>query len=84
MIPMQLVSKIKDAENTKHGESDDFLNDLELVGREGLRSNAIRRNLQAVFEESDRPTDEDDLPESDVPELQMPVPGEGHEDVRTN
>jgi hypothetical protein len=39
-------------------------------------------NLQQVFEESDAPANEDgDVPCSLLKAAEMPVPGEGHEDV---
>jgi len=44
---------------------------------------AIGRHRQAVFEQRDPPRDYDRFPERPVVTVfQVPVPGEGHEDVR--
>jgi len=41
----------------------------------------VGRNLEAVFEESNAPADENDFPEKRALILQMAIPGNGHEDV---
>ena len=84
VVPVQLVAEIEDAEYAKDAERDDFLDDFQLIGREGFRADAVRGDLQAIFEERDAPTDEDDFPEWDGFVLEVAVPGEGHENVRTD
>jgi hypothetical protein len=37
--------------------------------------------LKAVLEEGNAPTDEDNLPQRLILKFQVPVPGNGHEDV---
>jgi len=50
-------------------------------------SDAIAGNLEAIFEEGDQPTDENDLQREETfaavlaEPFEMAVPGEGHEDV---
>jgi hypothetical protein len=84
VVPVQLVTKVEDAEDPEDAERDDFLDNFELVGRKGARADAVRGNLQAIFEERDAPADEDDFPEWDGFEFEMTVPREGHEDVRAD
>ena len=81
VVPAELVAEVEDGEDSEDGERDDFLHDLELIGREGARADAVGGDLEAVLEEGDRPADDDDLPEGDVAIFEMSVPGEGHEDV---
>ena len=76
------------------GEDDErhhFLNDLELHQREGAaiagEADAVGRNLARILEERDAPREEDDGKQGPMGgnlhllQLQVPVPGEGHEDV---
>jgi hypothetical protein len=84
VVPVELLSEVEDAEDAEDAERDDFLHDLELVGCECFRADAVGRHLQAVFKERDRPADEDDFPKRDVFVLEMAVPRERHEDVGTN
>src|ERR1700738_18072 len=59
-----------------------FLDGLELSSRKLVRANAICRNLEAVFEEGDAPTCEDDFPQCFAAVFEMAIPGKRHEDVR--
>jgi hypothetical protein len=54
---------------------------FELRRREFIRSNAIRRNLEAILEEGDSPARRDDFPQRFAAIFQMSVPGKSHEDV---
>ncbi len=61
------------------------MNDLELKSRELAIAETICRDRQAVFDQRDRPRDQDRFPERPVMTVfQVPVPSEGHEDVRQN
>jgi len=82
MVPAQMLAEIKGDEDAEDDKRDDLLDYLELDGREMRRADAVGRHLKAVFEQSDGPTDEDHLPQRLLAELQVAVPGEGHEDVR--
>ena len=73
--------KIEDGENGEHGEGDDFLNGFELRHAEFVGADAVGGNLEAVFEKSDHPTDDDDLEEGRRFVFEVAVPGECHEDV---
>jgi hypothetical protein len=77
VVPSDWFFQVEDG---KHGECDDFLDGFELESGEAfLFPQAVRRDLEAVLEESDSPADEDDFPESDVGEFEVTIPGEGHE-----
>ena len=82
IVPLQLLLEVEDGEAGEDDQGDDLLDGLELGGREMAVPEAVGRDLEAVFQKGDRPGDQDDLPEGRVLELEMPVPGEGHEDVR--
>src|SRR5258708_25572501 len=84
VVPMQLVAKIKGREDPKDRQRDHLMDHLELVRRKGLRANPVGGHLQAVLEESDAPTDQNHLQQRYLAKLQMPVPREGHKDVRAN
>ena len=81
VIPAKLFTEIGNGKDGKDGERDDFLNGLELGGVEFIRTDAIRRHLKTVFEESDAPTSENNFPERFTTVFKVAVPGEGHKDV---
>ena len=81
VVPAEVVAEVVDGEDSEDGEGDDLLDDLELVGGEGAGTDAVSRDLEAVLEEGDGPTDDDDLPEGNFAIFEMTVPSEGHEDV---
>jgi hypothetical protein len=81
VVPVQMLAEVggdKDAENYQR---DDFLDHLQLHGAEAVSANAVGRHLEAVLEESNAPTDEDDLPQRFLTEAQVAVLGKGHEGV---
>ena len=63
VIPAQVFAEVIGDEDAEDEQRDDFLNDFELDRREAVCADAIGRDLEAVLEEGNRPTDEDDLPE---------------------
>ena len=81
MIPAQVLAEVEGDEDAEDDQGDDFLNDFELDGRKAVCAEAIGRDLEAVFKESNGPTDEDDLPERLLAKAEVAVPGKGHEDV---
>jgi PLP dependent protein len=81
MIPAQMLTEVEGNEDAEDDQRDDLLNYLELDRRKVSGADAVGRHLEAVFEQGDSPTDQDDLPKSFLAELQVAVPGEGHEDV---
>jgi len=81
VIPLQLLVEIEDRENGKHRKRDDFLNGFQLRHAEFVGADAVGGNLEAVFEERDHPTDDDDLEERRRFVFEVTVPGKCHEDV---
>ena len=81
MVPPEMLAEVEGDEDTKHDKRDDFLNHLELNRAEGACTDAIGGHLKAVLKEGNHPAYDYDLPQRLVPESQMPVPGECHEDV---
>jgi len=81
VIPTQRLFQVEHGERGEDGESNYFLDGLELGGRKLVRADAVGRDLEAVFEEGDQPADQDHFVEWDFAELQVSVPGEGHENV---
>ena len=95
MIPFQLHFEGNHREHGKYGERNHLLDDLELHDIKGAAVVAepqpVGWHLKAIFEKSDRPTEGNDPDEGQCREpaelfthLQMPVPGESHEDVGEN
>ncbi|HEU4411262.1 MAG TPA: hypothetical protein VFS43_38780 [Polyangiaceae bacterium] len=67
----------------KDGEGDDLLDDLELDERKAPVAEPVRGHRQAVLEERDAPAHEHRGPEgAGLLGFEVPVPREGHEDVR--
>ena len=81
VIPAKFLAEVGNRKDGEDGEGDDFLDGLELGGVEFIGTDAIRRHLKTVFEESDAPTSENNFPERFAAVFQVAVPGEGHEDV---
>ena len=81
VVPSGHGLEIQHGKDGEDGEGDDFLDDFQLVGGEGVAAPAVGRDLQNVFEEGDAPTDEDDDQDGLILEFEMAVPSHGHEDV---
>ena len=77
------LAQIEDQEGGEDGEGDHLLHRLQLGGRIDGRAETVGRHGQAVFEEGNSPADDDRQPERPAAELQVAVPGEGHEYVRS-
>ena len=93
MVPLdRLPFEQEGDDDRKDGQGNHFLDDLELHQVErpsvALEADPVRRDGEAVFEEGDAPgkqDDEDERPargDFHLLELEMPVPGERHENVR--
>ena len=63
VIPAEFLAEVGNGKDGEDGKGDHLLDDLELDGVEFIGTNAIRRHLKAVFEESDAPTGENNFPE---------------------
>src|ERR1035437_9416886 len=85
MIPCEFLLQEEDGESDEDGDGNDLLNDLELESREMDIAEASRRHRQAVFEQRNPPRNQDRLPERPIVAIfQVPIPGEGHEDIGQN
>ena len=82
VVPFEVFAEVGDGEDGEDDECDDLLYGFQLGGGEFVVSDAVGGDLEAVFDEGDEPTDEDDLPEGAGLELQVAVPREGHKDIR--
>jgi hypothetical protein len=86
VVPGHPLLQDDPGKNREDDQGDALLDDLELVAREfpGEVSAPVGRHLEAVLEEGDSPgnqdRDQERLPLQPF-ELEMPVPGAGHEDV---
>jgi hypothetical protein len=81
VIPPHVLAKIDPCKRDEHAERDHFLDDFQLKRCELAVPDAVRRNLKAVFEESDQPAHDDDSKERRLSVLQVTVPGDGHKDI---
>src|ERR1035438_3214428 len=77
-------TKVERGEDTEDDQCDDFLDHLELDRAEVSGADAVGRNLEAVLEEGNAPTYQDDLPQSFAAEPEVAIPGKSHEDVGDN
>ena len=69
-------------EGNEAGEGDDFLENFELGEGEGGVADAVGGDLEEVFEERDRPADDNGDEQGFGFEIaQVGVPSKGHEDV---
>jgi hypothetical protein len=57
------------------------LDGLELRSVEFVGADTVCRHLETIFEKSDAPASDDDLPQRLVAIFQMAVPREGHENI---
>jgi len=75
----------------EYHQGNDFLDDFELPEVEWAavfgKTDAVCRNLKAIFKQGDAPTDQDDayktqiLAPTHLLEFQMAIPGKGHKGV---
>jgi hypothetical protein len=56
VIPSEFVAEIHDREDGEDRESNNLLNGLQLGGAELVGADAVRGNLETVFEEGDPPS----------------------------
>jgi hypothetical protein len=82
VVPFQFLAQIGDGKSGEDHQRDDLLDGLELRGRELERADTVGGHLEAIFEESDTPAGQNDLPQSFAAIFEVAIPGKGHEDVR--
>src|SRR5579872_3167773 len=82
IVPPQRLLQIQDRESREDGQSNHFLNRLQLRGGKLVGTDAVRWNLEAVLKKSDQPAYDNDLVERHLAIFQMSIPREGHEDIR--
>lgn len=81
VVPFDCLAEIEHRKNSEDDERHHFLDGFELCRRIDAVTPAISRNREAILDEGDTPTYQDHDPQRLVLELQMPVPGKGHEHV---
>jgi len=57
VIPAQMRAEVEGGKDAEDNQCDDFLNDLELDGREAGGADAVGGHLQQVLEKGDAPAD---------------------------
>src|SRR5690606_32253699 len=81
MVPADRFTEIPDRKRDEDRKGDDLLDRLQLGGAEIAVADPVGRHLEAIFQQGDGPARQDDHEHWRRLELQMAVPGEGHEDV---
>ena len=95
MIPVEgLALETKGHDDGEYYQGDDFLQNLQLNQGEGAavvqKADAIGGHLTHIFKQGDAPRKKDDryqgpiLAHARLLQLEMPVPGKGHEYVGTD
>ena len=84
MIPFDAFTEIPPREDDEHAKGYRFLDDFQLKRRESAIANPVRWDLKTVFGERDQPAHNDCGEKWRLAVFQVTVPGDGHEDVRTN
>src|SRR5476649_396796 len=81
VVQGQPLAEIEDREEGEHDQRDHLLHGLEFGSAVDGVPPAVGGHGQAIFEEGDAPARQDHQPQRTVGELEVPVPGEGHEDI---
>ena len=81
VVPSKLIAQVRHRKNRENHQRDDFLDRFQLRRRKLIGPNAVRGYLKAIFNESDHPADEDCDPQGRLPEPEVAVPSESHEDI---
>src|SRR6266516_6263495 len=58
VVELERLAHVEEREWNEHGERDDLLDDLQLRQAERLKADPVRRHLQEIFEQRDRPADD--------------------------
>src|SRR5215469_3337604 len=82
VVPSYRFAEIEDREHAEHDQRDHLLHGLELCGGINLVAEPVAGHREAILEERDAPGNRDHDPERCRRELELPVPGEGHEYIR--
>lgn len=83
MIPAKTLAQIPNRKEAEDDERNRLLDDFELDCGivSGANAPAIGGNHQAIFEESDSPTGEDNFPEGHLLVFEVTIPSKRHEDI---
>jgi len=81
VVPAHWLFEVEHGKHREDNKSYYFLNRFELGRAELVGTDAIRRDLKAIFEEGNHPTHHDYFEQRDIAVLQMAIPGEGHKNV---
>jgi hypothetical protein len=67
IIPFKALLEGENRKYAEDHERDHFLNHLQLSRRELIASDAVGRNLKAIFRQRDQPADQNDFPKDRTP-----------------
>ena len=81
MVDGEPLAQIEHRKACKDAQGDDLLHDLEFGSGIDRMADPVGRNREAIFKQRDGPAEQNDHQKRPVGVFQMPVPGEGHEDV---
>jgi len=81
VVPFDVFAEIPPGKDHEHAQRDHFLNDFQLKRGELAVTDAVRRHLKTIFREGDQPAHHNGGEEGRLAVFQVPIPGEGHEDV---
>src|SRR5690606_3467852 len=81
VVPLQRLAQVPGGEPGEHQQGDHLLHALELRRTVDRGPQPVGGDLQGVLEEGDAPAGQDHQAQRRRAVLQVPVPGEGHEDV---
>lgn len=81
VIPGERFTKIEYGKQGKDSKRDHLLHRFQFGRAPDLVPDPVGWYCKAILKKRDPPTDQHNNPEGLIRELQMPIPGEGHEDV---
>ena len=81
MVEGDFFAEVEHRKADEDEQGDHFLDGFELGGAIDVIADAVGGHGEAIFDERNSPGDEDDEPEGGLREFEMPVPGEGHENI---
>src|SRR5580700_2274747 len=84
VIPSHVLAQIDPRKRDEHAQGNHFLNDFQLKRSELPIADAVRRNLKAVFEESNKPAHNDHSNQRRLLVLQVAIPRDRHKDIGAN
>lgn len=81
IVPSYRLAKNQKYKHREHDERDALLHDLELSDGEVVGANPVRGDLKDIFKQRDPPTHKYYREQRSLFVFQVPVPGNGHENI---